>query len=139
MKKWRNQGGALCWGEEYKTSKQVQKLTDEQIKDIVCTGVALTDNWEHVVCWYELRSGDALYIVSDYDAKEVARMADTGETVDIMAAYTSGRTFGVGYIIPGPIVTYGVVTDLAGYVCVPASMVASTIWTGTGYVHDPDR
>lgn len=139
MREWRNYYGSPCWGEDYKSATQVEALTEDQVKVTVSTGLALAESREHVVCWYVLQSGDALYIVSDYPAKVVARMADTGETMDLVEANESKRPYAAGYVVPGPLVSYGKIVDPAGSVHVPASMTAATIWTGSGYIHDPDR
>lgn len=138
-REWLNHYGTPCWSEEYKSTEQVTTLTNDQIKNIVSTGIGLTENRKHVVCWYVLQSGDVLYIISDYDAKTVALMTDTGETMTIMDAEESKRPYAVGYIAPGPIINYGNIALPSKSVNVPASMIAPTIWTGTGYIHDPDR
>lgn len=138
-REWRNHYGTPCWGEEYKSAAQVEALSDDQIKDIVSTGVCLTEDKQHVVCWYVLKSGDALYIVSGDDAQVVARMADTGETMSLTDADASKRLYSAGYIVPGPIINCGNIDLPSGSVNVPASMIGTTIWTGTGYIHDPDR
>ena len=102
-------------------------------KNVSGTGFCLSQDGQHVVCFYILMdkdipykpSEDVLFLESDYSAVPTERYNVDGHGA-------------VGYVAPGPFISCGRIIDPAGEVQCPAAIIGNTFWTGTGFIRYQD-